>query len=278
MDVSRSVGGIYRVQVIDRAAAIIQVLADAPADLAPADIAQRLRLHKSTIHRLLTVLERHRFIRKNAGDGKYALGLKLFELGNRAAKGLTLREHAHPFLARLVRETSETAHVGVLDEGDMVSIANVESPRAVQMRSAVGRRTPAHCSAIGKAVLASLLPSALDVFVARRPLSALTGKTLVTRAALMTDLQRIRVRGYAIDDEEIERGLRCVGAPVRDHTGLVIGAVSVSGPAFRIPKTRIPALGAAVMAVARELSAELGLGAAPLGSSVAVVKSSANLR
>lgn len=258
MDVSRSAAGLYRVQVIDRAAAILQVLADAPADLAPVDIAGRLHLHKSTIHRLLMVLEQHRFIRKNAGDGKYALGLKLFELGSHAAKGLTLREHAPPFLARLVRETGETAHVGVLDDGDMLSIANVEGPRALRMRSAVGRRTPAHCSALGKAVLAFLPPSSVDDLIARRPLKALTGKTLVTRDALVADLHRIRVRGYAIDDEEIERGLRCVGAPVRDCTGLVIGAVSVAGPAFRIPKTRVPALADAVMAIARELSTELG--------------------
>jgi DNA-binding IclR family transcriptional regulator len=271
MEVRPSAGRIYRVQVIDRAAAILQVLADAPADLAPAEIAEQLRLHKSTIHRLLIVLERHRYIRRNAGGGKYSLGLKLFELGNRAARGLTLREHAHPFLARLVRETGETAHVGVLDEGDMVSIANVEGPRAVRMRSAVGRRTPAHCSAIGKAVLASLPSAAIDDFVALRPLRALTDKTLVSRAALVADLERIRVRGYAIDDEEIERGLRCVGAPVRDYTGLVIGAVSVSGPAFRIPKTRVSALGAAVMAVARELSAELGFGADRRRTKVAMV-------
>lgn len=272
MDVRPSDGGTYRVQVIDRAAAILQLLGDAPADLAAADIAERLRLHKSTIHRLLMVLERHRFIRRDPGDGKYTLGLKLLELGNRAARGLTLREQAQPFLARLVRETGETAHVGVLDEGDMVSIANVEGPRALRMRSAVGRRTPAHCSAIGKAVLAFLPPAAVDDFMALRPLSGLTEKTLVTRAALVADLERIRLRGYAIDDEEIERGLRCIGAPVRDYTGLVIGAVSVSGPAFRIPKTRVSALGAAVIAVARELSAELGFGTARQRTKVAMVK------
>ncbi len=154
----------------------------------------------------------------------------------------------------------------------MVSIANVEGPRALRMRSAVGRRTPAHCSAIGKAVLAFLPPAAVDDFMALRPLRGLTEKTLVTRAALVADLERIRVRGYAIDDEEIERGLRCIGAPVRDYTGLVIGAVSVSGPAFRIPKTRVSALGAAVIAVARELSAELGFGADRRRTKVAMVK------
>jgi DNA-binding IclR family transcriptional regulator len=258
MDTSRSATVTYRVQVLDRAAAILQALADAPTDLAPAEIAERLRLHKSTIHRLLMVLEQHGFIRKQADSGKCALGLKLFELGSRAAKGLSLRTHAQPFLARLVGETGETAHIGVLDEGDIVSVANVEGPRTLRMPSTVGRRTPAHCSALGKAVLAFLPQSTVDELIARRPLSPLTSKTLITRSALVADLRRIRVRGYAIDDEEIEKGLRCVGAPVRDYTGLVVGAVSIAGPAFRITKRKIPALAGSVMAVAGNLSAELG--------------------
>ncbi len=258
MDASRSAAGIYRVQVLDRAVAILQVLADAPAELAPADIAARLHLHKSTIHRLLMVLEQHRFIRKGAGNGKFALGLKLFELGSRAAKGLSLREHAQPFLARLVRETGETAHIGVLDEGDMVSVANVEGPRTLRMPSTVGRRTPVHCSAVGKAVLAFLPQSTLDELIARRPLIALTAKTLATAGALGAELRRIRVRGYAIDDEEIEKGLRCVGAPVRDYTGQVVGALSIAGPTFRITKKKVPALAESVLAVAGDLSVDLG--------------------
>jgi DNA-binding IclR family transcriptional regulator len=258
LDVRRSAAGIYHVQVLDRAVAILQVLAETPTDLSAAEIAERLVLHKSTIHRLLMVLEHHGFIRKHAGTGKCTLGLKLFELGSRAAKGLTLREHAQPFLARLVRETGETAHIGVLDEGDMVSVANVEGPFTLRMPSTVGRRTPAHCSALGKAVLAFLPGSTLDELLARRPLRALTSKSLAARGALKADLQRIRVRGYAIDDEEIEKGLRCVGAPVRDYSGLVVGAVSIAGPTFRIPKSRVPALAELVMAIARELSVELG--------------------
>lgn len=257
MDASRSAGA-YRVQVLDRAVAILQVLADAPTELAPADLALRLRLHKSTIHRLLMVLERHRIIRKNPANGKYALGLKLFELGSRAAKGQSLRDHAQPFLARLVRETGETAHIAVLDDGDMVSIANVEGPRTLRMPSTVGRRTPAHCSAVGKAVLAFLPQSTLDELIARRPLITLTARTLATTGALAAELRRIRVRGYAIDDEEIEKGLRCVGAPVHDYTGRVVGAVSIAGPTFRMTKKKIPALAGSVLAVAGDLSVELG--------------------
>jgi len=266
MNRRRSASKTYRVQVLERAVRILQVLAEAPADLGAAEVAERLSLHKSTIHRLLVVLDQHRLIRRNTENGKYALGLRLFELGSRAVRGLRLREYAQPFLNRLVRETGETAHICVLDEGDMVSVANVEGPRTLRMPSTVGRRTPAHCSAVGKAVLAFLPQPGLDELLARRPLSTFTNKTLVTRGALVADLRQVRGRGYAIDDEEIEMGLRCVGAPVRNYTGQVVGALSIAGPTFRITKGRVPALARSVMAIADDLSTELGYRPADLGS------------
>jgi len=249
---------VYRVQVLDRAVCILDVLADHPRDLSAAEIAERLSLHKSTIHRLLAVLDRHGLIRRSPDTAKYALGLRLFELGSHAVRGLKLRDQAQPFLDRMVRETGETAHICVLDGGDMVSIANADGPRTLRIPATVGRRTPAYCSAVGKAMLAYQPQPVLDKALAVRPMRAHTPKTLVTRAALIANLRQVRVRGYAIDDEEIEKGLRCVGAPVRDYSGQVVAALSVAGPAFRITKTRIPVLVRSVIANADGLSAELG--------------------
>lgn len=247
----------YRVQVLERAINVLQTLADDPRELAAAEIAGRLSLHKSTIHRLLMVLDRHGLIRRSEA-GRYALGLRLFELGNRAVKGVRLREQAQPYLERLTRETGETAHVCVLDKGDMLSIAHAEGLRSVRMPATVGRRTPAYCSAVGKAMLAYLPQAAVDDVLAARPLSALTDKTIVTRAALLADLHQVRMRGYAIDNEEIEKGLRCVGAPVRNYSGHVVAAISVAGPAFRITRSRVPVVAHAVLAATSKLSAELG--------------------
>lgn len=249
---------VYRVQVLERAVRILDVLADHPRDLNAAEIADRLSLHKSTIHRLLAVLDRHALIRRNPDTGSYALGLRLFELGSRAVRGLELREQAQPFLDRLVRETGETAHICVLDGADMVSIANVEGPRTLRMPATVGRRTPAHCSAVGKAMLAFLPETDVHELIRQRPLRTYTAKTLGTPGALVANLRQARIRGYAVDDEEIENGLRCVGAPVRNHTGEVVGAVSIAGPTFRITKGKVPMLARSVMAVARELSTALG--------------------
>lgn len=247
----------YRVQVLERAVDILQVLSDDSRELAAAEVAERLALHKSTIHRLLTVLDQHRLIRRNAETGRYALGLRLFEFGTRAVHGLRLRDQAQPHLDQLARETGETAHICVFDNGEMVSVAYAEGPRSLRMPATVGRRTPAYCSAVGKAIVAFLSESAVDEVLAR-PLSSCTEKTLVTREALFADLRQVRIRGYSVDNEEIEKGLRCVGAPVWNYSSEVTAAVSVAGPAFRITRSRVPAMARAVVAMAQCLSAELG--------------------
>ena len=248
----------YRVQVLERAVDILQVLSEDSRELTAGEVADRLSLHKSTIHRLLSVLDQHRLIRRNAETGRYALGLRLFEFGTRAVRGLRLRDQAQPYLDQLARETGETAHICVLDRGDMVSIAYAEGPRSLRMPATVGRRTPAYCSAVGKAMLAFQSEGVVDAVLSERPLRACTNKTLVTRAALLDDLRQTHTRGYSIDDEEIEKGLRCVGGPVWNYTGEVVAAISVAGPAFRITKSRVRAVARAVLATTRALSTELG--------------------
>ena len=248
---------VYRVQVLERAVDILQVLSEDSRELAAGEVAERLSLHKSTIHRLLTVLDQHRLIRRNAETGRYTLGLRLFEFGTRAVRGLQLRDQAQPHLDQLARETGETAHICVLDNLEMVSLAYAEGPRSLRMPATVGRRTPAYCSAVGKAMLAFLPESALDEVLAR-PVQACTEKTLVTRTELLADLRQVRIRGYSVDNEEIEKGLRCVGGPVWNYTGEVVAAISVAGPAFRITKTRVPTVARAVLATTRGLSTELG--------------------
>lgn len=248
----------YRVQVLDRVAGILQALADARSALTPAEIAQQLALHKSTIHRLLAALEQLGYIRKHPGDGKFTLGLKLFEFGSRAVANLNLHSHGQSLVDGLVAETGETAHLCIMDDGHMVSVLIAESTRTVRTPATVGRRTPMHCTAVGKAMLAHVSDQIRDTVLAEFPRRAYTRRTLVTRTAVIADLARVRARGYAVDDEEIEEGLRCIGAPVRDHSGLVIAAASIAGPAFRLSRKRIPALARVVMEGAARMSADLG--------------------
>jgi DNA-binding IclR family transcriptional regulator len=248
----------YRVQVLDRAVQLLDVLAESDREMGPAELTGRLSLHKSTIHRLLIVLERHRLIRRNPAHGKYGLGMKLFELGNRAVARLDLRDRAEPILQRLVDETHETAHISILDGIEMLSVANIEGPWTLRTPSTVGRRAPLHCTSVGKVVLAYLPESALGDLLNELRLTQYTRHTLVSRTALTRDLARVRELGYAVDNEEAEVGLRCVGAPIRNHRGRVSAAISIAGPAFRLTDDRLPMLAARVVAAARDLSRELG--------------------
>jgi len=248
----------YRVQVIDRALSILGVLSDRQGESSLAELCKDLRLHKSTVHRLLMVMEHHRLVEKNRKTGRYRLGLKLFELGSRASAALDLREHSRPHLSRVLSETQETVHLCILDQGEVLYIEKMEPQRSVRMASRVGRRAPVHCTAVGKALLAELPEAEVDLIIRRQGLEPLTRHTLTAPADFKNELKLIRARGYAIDDEENEEGVRCVGAAVRDCLARPVAAISVSGPSFRVSKSNVPAIARSVVGAARALSVQLG--------------------
>jgi DNA-binding IclR family transcriptional regulator len=248
----------YRVQVLDRALAILELLAAADESLGPTEVAARLSLHKATTHRLLSVLERHQFIRKDPVDRRYSLGLRLFQLGARPSARMKLRETAEPFLRQLATETGESAHVCVLEGNELMSIATVEGRWSLRTPSTIGRRIPFHCTAVGKALVAFLPERTLCDLLSRTALPQFTRYTIVSRAVLKAELGRIRKCGFAIDNEEKEVGLRCVGAPIYDHTGTVVGSMSIAGPVFRLKKERLPDFSRTVVAAAFGLSRHLG--------------------
>jgi len=244
--------------VLDRALAILDMLSSEGPDLALGEISEKLELHKSTAHRLIMVLERHKLIERNSVNGRYRLGLKLFELGTKAVSQLDLRERARPFLDRLVLETSETVHLGILDDTEVVYLDKVEPARSVRMSSSVGRRNPAYCTAMGKVMMAYLPEAQVEAIVRKHGLPAVTANTITSFLELKRELIAIRERGYAIDNEEIEEGVRCVGCVVRNFSGGPLAAISVSGPAFRVTKEKVKGLSGPVMTAAHALSVELG--------------------
>jgi DNA-binding IclR family transcriptional regulator len=243
---------------LDRALAILDTLSADGPDLSLADVSQELGLHKSTAHRLMMVLERHKLIERNSSNNRYRLGLKLFELGTRAISKLDLRERARPYLERLVLETSETVHLCVLDDSEVVYLEKVEPARSVRMASSVGRRNPAYCTAVGKAMMAYLSDAQVEAMVQKHGLRAVTANTITSFVELKNELSTIRQRGYAIDNEEIEEGVRCVGSVVRNFSGEPMAAISISAPAFRLTKEKVRSLALPVVAAANALSSELG--------------------
>jgi IclR family transcriptional regulator, KDG regulon repressor len=254
----------YKVQVLDRALAALSILANRSSESSLVELCTELRLHKSTVHRLMMVLERHRLVVKNPETGRYRLGLKLFELGSKALDGIDLRGRARPYLDRLQQQFGETVFFCILDDGQVFYVEKVESQQSVRTACTVGSRAPAYCTAVGKAMLAELSDAEVSAIARRWGLKPITQNTITTAAQLKAELRTVRSRGYAIDDEEKEEGLRCVSAAVRGHSGKLFAAMSISGPAFRMTKERIPEIGQAVMQAANELSAELGYEGAPL--------------
>jgi len=254
---------VYHVQVLDRALAILDVLSGQEAELGAGVVAERLKLHKSTVHRLLAVLEQHGYVQKNPKNGRHYLGRKLLELGSRAMAKQESWEHARPFLERLVAETGETAHLGVLRGREIISMVNADSPHTLRMPATVGRGNPLHCTSLGKAVLAFLPREQVDELIPEHGLRAYTPRTITSRAAFRTELERVRRRGYAVDDEEIEEALKCIGAPIRDCSGNVIAAISIAGPASRMKQDAMPRLIRSVTTAAAQLSAEMGFRESP---------------
>jgi IclR family transcriptional regulator, KDG regulon repressor len=206
----------------------------------------------------MMVLEQHRLVDKNPDTGRYRLGLKLFEFGSKVIGAIDLRRQARPYLDRLQRELGETVFFCLLDDGQVLYLEKIESQQSVRTACNVGSRAPAYCTAVGKAMLAELTDTEVSEIVRRSGLKAFTPNTITTGTALKAELRAVRARGYAIDNEEKEPGLRCVSAPVRNDSGKLLAALSVSGPAFRVTKERVPEIAKAVMQAAGELSLELG--------------------
>jgi IclR family acetate operon transcriptional repressor len=204
------------------------------------------------------VLESSRYVERDSATGKYRLGSRILELGLSALSRLDVYGIARPHLRKLMNETGETAHIGVLRHGEVVSIVNVESTQALRTPSTVGTRHPAHSSSLGKAILAFGPAEELERFLEGRTLEAFTPQTITSADVFREELSKVRSNGYSLDDEEREEGLRCIGAPVRSSSGEVIASVSISGPVFRLTRDRIESAAAAVQRAADEISEAMG--------------------
>jgi len=252
------VDGPYQLHSLDRAVSVLEVLGESDAPLSLAEICHRMGLHKSTAHRSLMVLERSALIERTQ-ENRFRLGLKLYELGNRAVEQIDLRARVQPYFRRLAAQVGETVHLSVLQKTSVVYLDKVEPNRRVCMSSKIGTSNPVYCTSMGKAMLAFQPIETIEQIAAKIRFVRYTPKTLCTREALLKALERVRRRGYAIDDEEIELGVRCIGAPVFNEKHRAIAAVSVSGPASRITAQSVPVFAEHLLRCCREISASLGL-------------------
>jgi len=229
------------------------------AELGVTELAKRLRLHKNNVFRLLATLEARGYVEQNRITGNYRLGLKTLEIRQTMIRQMALIPYARPVLEELVRECDETAYVSVLKENLSVYLYGVESHATVRVISRLGSRLPAYCTAAGKAMLASLPEPELEHYLARRELAPYTPNTITDRDRLREHLKEIAAAGYAIDNEELEIGVRGVAAPIRDYRAVTVGAVIISGPSMRFSDERIAAdLAPLAQKAAETISVKLG--------------------
>lgn len=243
------------VQSLERALGLLQVLGSAERPTGVTELARGRRLAKSTVHRLLSTLERTGFVARTE-DARYRLGLKLWEMGCAAVRSLTVREVARPVMEELVRRTGETVHLSVWDNGEVVYIDKVDGTNPIRLHSSIGGRAPGHATASGLALLA-FQDAAIQAEVWRHGLRRYTHRTITEPGRFRRKLEAVRRQGFAFSADAWHRGSSGVAAPIRGHDGKVVAALSVAGPGERIVG-RSTELSHLVRTAADEISRVLG--------------------
>ena len=247
-----------RVQSVDRAMVLLERLCRSNDGLSLHELADAAELPKSTAHRLLKTLMHHNLVRQDTQKGLYTPGLRLFELAYAQINSLSLLTKAAPFVTGLARKTNETVHLAILDDYEVVYITKEETLHPIRMYSSIGKRAPAHCTGLGKAMLAYLPDDKLEEAARRRGFARYTPRTISSYLELKEHLSTVRRQGYAIDNAEHEEDILCVAAPIRDHLGEVIAAISLSIPTVRCDLLRIRSFAPLVCHYADQISRQLG--------------------
>jgi DNA-binding IclR family transcriptional regulator len=253
---------LSKVRSVAKALMVIDVLAAEQRDMSLAEIARDASLPKSTLHGLLSTLRDFGYIEQSVFDGRYRLGVRLFEIGNIVANNWDVRQTAVPYIQKLVDDLEETIHLAILDKGEVLYVDKRESNQSLRIVSQVGMRLPAHCTGVGKALLASLHHSEVKRIIADKGLKRYTRHTITDSRELEAELEKVRALGYAVDNEEIMDSLRCIAAPVKDNNGMTCAAISVSGPVSRLDGENFRRAVEMICQTALEISISLGYSSA----------------
>lgn len=246
------------IQVLDRALEILETLATEGKGLGVTELAQRVGLHKSTVHRVLTTLSVWGYVEKNQYDDRYKLGMKIIDLGSIYLNNIELKTEAVPFLRELMEKSKQPVHLARLEDGYVVYIDKVDVLNSIRMYSQIGRRVNVHCTALGKVLVSQLSMPELEKIINDRGLPKVTANTIVDKDFFYKEIKETRLRGYALDDEENESGIRCIAAPVMDYRGKIIAAISTSGPIDVFDYPAIELLKDHVIDTAKKISARMG--------------------
>jgi len=246
------------IQSILKALDILEAFTEEEYILGVTDLSERLGYPKGTVHNILKTLESRGYIEADPVTSRYSLGLSVLKLSNAVRANIEIRDRAEPLLRELAEWSQEIVYLTVLHSGYSVYVGSIEAPGRLPTSSALGLQVPLHCTSVGKAKMAFLSEEEIDRIIERIGLQRFTPSTITDPAELKAELALVRERGYAVDREEHEVGVRCVGAPIRNELGSVVASCSVSGPAGRITDARTAELAPQVMKIAAEISRRLG--------------------
>ena len=242
-------------KAVERGLAMLEAIAQRSGGMTNSEISRRLAVPKSSASYILRALERRGYVRREPDTGRYRLGLKVLSLGRGALTGLDIRDAAAPVLRQLVERSELSAHLAILDQSEAVYIERVGAPGFVKMDTWVGRRMEVYSTAVGKAIVAYLPQAEVEAIIKERGLKRRTPKTITAAPRFLHELERVRARGYAVDDEENNLGVRCVAAPVFDGLGTVRASVGVSGTTSQITEINLAKIARLVKEAARKIGA-----------------------
>lgn len=247
----------YNVPALEKAIAIIEALSANHEAIGVSELCKQVDIPKTSVFFILNTLEQHKYIMKT-DDGKYNLSNKFINIGLRILNKLDIREVARPYMERLLQETRFSVHMAVLDDGEAMYVEKVEKQGFVKFSTYVGQRLPLHASGVGKALAAYIPPDHLDFIIMEKGLPERTENTITNSHDFKAALKVIREQGYAVEDEEGEPGIRCVGAAIRDHQNELKAAISVTALRADLPIHEISTVGEIVKQAALDISIQLG--------------------
>ena len=250
------------IQALDRAVAILKVLAEAEGGMSLSELAEASGQAPATVYRVLSTFEARGIVESQASTQLWFVGQEAFRIGSAFLGRTSLVEQARPVMRELMLATGETANLAIADGGEVVFISQVETHEPIRAFFRPGTRGPIHASGIGKALLAYHAAEAVERIVGKQGLAAFTARTITDRARLAEELAAIRAQGWAMDDEERTEGMRCVAAPIFNEFREAVAGVSVSGPTVRMARRSVAELGGRVRAAADRITRAIG-GTAP---------------
>lgn len=249
----------YLIQAVSHALDLLEQFHGEVDELGVTELSKRLKLHKNNVFRLLATLESRGYIEQNKVTENYRLGLKTLELGQTFIRQMGLLRQSKPVLEDLVKECNETTYVAILRDFNIIYLDAVETDMTVRVVPRVGSWLPAYCTAAGKVQIANMSEEELESYLASKELKPYTVNTITDREVLRKQLKQVAELGYAVDDEELDIGVKCVSAPIRDYTRRIIGAVSISGPSMRFGAERMEReLIPLILKASTEISSKLG--------------------